>query len=181
VGTDTGVELNDADSDVTYCARHPQVETALRCGRCGTLICPRCLVQSPVGSRCPDCANVRKNPMVDVSPVYMARGIGAAVAAGAVTGGIWGFISSGGGAGFFGFFIIFLAMAIGWCVGEAVSAATNRKRARSLQYVAAAGVVLAYAVHSVIAYQAFLPQYDLWGMIATIAAAYFAAQRVAGN
>lgn len=41
---------------VTYCARHPQVETMLRCGRCDTPICPRCMVHSGVGIRCPDCA-----------------------------------------------------------------------------------------------------------------------------
>lgn len=41
---------------VTYCARHQQVETMLRCGRCETPICPRCMVHSGVGIRCPDCA-----------------------------------------------------------------------------------------------------------------------------
>ncbi|MBN9389452.1 MAG: hypothetical protein J0I20_15595 [Chloroflexi bacterium] len=41
---------------VTYCARHPNVETLLRCGRCNTPICPRCMVHSGVGIRCPDCA-----------------------------------------------------------------------------------------------------------------------------
>ena len=33
------------------CATHPEVETGLSCGRCETLICPRCLVQTPVGTR----------------------------------------------------------------------------------------------------------------------------------
>src|SRR5207248_9703096 len=40
----------------TSCARHPSVETFLRCGRCGTPICPKCLVHTPVGARCPTCA-----------------------------------------------------------------------------------------------------------------------------
>ena len=43
-----------------YCARHPRVETYLRCGRCETPICPKCQVMTPVGSRCPDCARVRR-------------------------------------------------------------------------------------------------------------------------
>src|SRR6478735_2584109 len=111
---------DSADSDVTYCARHPQVETALRCGRCGTLICPRCLVQSPVGSRCPDCANLRTLPMLEVTPVFLARGIAAAVAAGGVIGVIWGSL---GARGFVGFFLIFIAMGIGYAVAAAVSAA----------------------------------------------------------
>lgn len=44
------------ETPVIYCARHPKTETLLRCGRCGTPICPRCMVQSGVGIRCPDCA-----------------------------------------------------------------------------------------------------------------------------
>ena len=30
--------------DTNYCARHPDTETNLRCGRCDTLVCPQCLV-----------------------------------------------------------------------------------------------------------------------------------------
>jgi hypothetical protein len=43
---------------VRYCARSPDVETDLRCGRCDVPICPSCLIQTPVGIRCPDCAEV---------------------------------------------------------------------------------------------------------------------------
>jgi hypothetical protein len=43
-----------------HCARHPSVETYLRCGRCDTPICPKCQVMTPVGSRCPTCARVRR-------------------------------------------------------------------------------------------------------------------------
>ena len=39
-----------------YCARHPKVETLLRCGRCDTPICPKCMVHAGVGIRCPECA-----------------------------------------------------------------------------------------------------------------------------
>ncbi|MDA0256830.1 MAG: rhomboid family intramembrane serine protease, partial [Chloroflexi bacterium] len=38
----------------TVCERHPETETELRCQRCDTPICPRCMVQTPVGFRCPD-------------------------------------------------------------------------------------------------------------------------------
>ena len=44
------------------CAYHPDVETNLRCGKCGKAICPKCLVQTPVGARCPDCARLYKLP-----------------------------------------------------------------------------------------------------------------------
>ncbi len=45
-----------ATEKVVYCARHPQIETGLRCGRCDTPICPRCMIHGAVGIRCPDCA-----------------------------------------------------------------------------------------------------------------------------
>ena len=45
------------------CARHPSVETTLRCGRCETPICPRCLVHTPVGARCPDCGQSGPDPI----------------------------------------------------------------------------------------------------------------------
>lgn len=169
----------DPDTDTAvYCARHPQVETVLRCGRCGTPICPRCLVQTPVGARCPTCANVRRLPTIEVKPIFLVRGLAAAIAAGLAVGGFWGFATSGRGAGAVGFFIIFVAIAIGWAVGEAVSIATNRKRGPALQATAIFGVVLAYLVHNVVAGGAVLPAGDIWGYLATVLAAVFAAQRL---
>ena len=56
-----------AESLPIFCPRDPDTETNLRCGRCNELICPNCLVQSDVGSRCPDCARVRTPPMFHAS------------------------------------------------------------------------------------------------------------------
>jgi hypothetical protein len=39
-----------------YCKRHKLVETNLGCSKCGDLICPDCLVYTPVGARCSACA-----------------------------------------------------------------------------------------------------------------------------
>jgi hypothetical protein len=164
---------------VTYCARHPQVETALRCGRCDTLICPRCLVQTPVGARCPDCANVRRLPTVDIKPTFIARGAAAAVAAGIAVGGFWGYALEGGRGGFgLGFFLIFLALGIGWALSESVSAATNRKRGYVLQLTAVLGVILAYVVHNLVSGAGIFPTGDLRGYIATVIACVVAWQRL---
>jgi hypothetical protein len=164
--------------EVVYCAKHPTVETVLRCGRCETPICPRCLVQTPVGARCRDCANVRTLPTIDVSPTFFARGLGAGIVAGALVGAIWGYATQG--AGFAGFFLIFIAIGIGWAVGEAVSAATNRKRAAALQGCAVLGVVVAYLVHNLVGDGVLLPAGDLWGYLATGLAAIYASSRVRG-
>jgi hypothetical protein len=114
---------------------------------------------------------------VDVKPVFLARGLGAALGAGLVLGAAWGYMLPGRGGGLF--FIVIIGLAIGYAVGEAVSLATNRKRSSALQACAILGVVLAYLVHNVVAGGPVLPQNDLLGYMATGLAAVFAAQRVA--
>jgi membrane associated rhomboid family serine protease len=41
------------------CYRHPNRETAVSCSNCGRPICPDCMTPSPVGMRCPECAQQR--------------------------------------------------------------------------------------------------------------------------
>jgi len=69
------------------CLRHPDVASNLRCGRCGDLICPQCMVQSPVGARCPDCASIGQSAIFRSTPVEFATVI-ALSAGGAVLFGI---------------------------------------------------------------------------------------------
>jgi len=38
------------------CALHPRTETQLSCTRCGTPVCPRCLVHADVGLHCRKCS-----------------------------------------------------------------------------------------------------------------------------
>jgi hypothetical protein len=41
--------------EMTYCEVHPDRETALRCNKCGRLMCTQCAVLTPVGYRCREC------------------------------------------------------------------------------------------------------------------------------
>src|SRR5207302_6294054 len=72
-----------APDETLRCARHPNTETVLRCGRCETPICPRCQIQTPVGARCPTCARVKRFALL-VKPRELAQaiayGVGAAAA-----------------------------------------------------------------------------------------------------
>jgi len=144
------------------CARHPQTETGLSCGRCETPICPKCMVMTDVGARCPSCAPRRKLPQLEVNPVYLIRGAAAAAVAGAALGAFWGVALPGN----YGFFGIFLGIALGYGIGEPVSLATNRKFGPPLQVVAALGVALAYVVRNLVIGDGILPANDLGGYIA---------------
>src|SRR5436190_10938623 len=41
------------------CYRHPSRETGVACSSCGRPICPDCMTPTPVGMRCPECAQQR--------------------------------------------------------------------------------------------------------------------------
>lgn len=72
-----------ADQTATTCARHPDTETRLSCSQCGTPICPRCSVSTPVGQKCPDCARQKRSARRQGKPRQYAKGVGAGLAAAA--------------------------------------------------------------------------------------------------
>jgi len=41
--------------EVEHCYRHPQRETGVSCSNCGRPICHECMIEAPVGFRCPAC------------------------------------------------------------------------------------------------------------------------------
>ena len=125
------------------CATHPDVETNLRCGKCGKLICPKCQVQTPVGARCPDCAKLYKLPTFRVSAkhyfIAVGVGLGMAVACGVA----WRVIEWA--IPFFSLNLL-LAPAAGYAIGEVVSLSVNRKRGTWLAIVAGIAVVISYII-----------------------------------
>lgn len=125
------------------CAAHPDVETNLRCGKCGKPICPRCMVQTLVGARCPDCAKLYKLPTYRVSPRYYLRASGTALGMAVACGVVWMLV--GGLVPFF-YLNLLLAAGAGYAIGEVVSLSVNRKRGRGLATVAGIGVVISYLV-----------------------------------
>ena len=170
-------------SEVKYCAKHPRVETNLRCGKCGELICPDCMVHTPVGVRCADCAQVRRVPTYDVSGQFLARGVIAGVLLGVSFGVLFVaifrfllpalpiFVS-------FAFVrilsvVVFLGM--GYAIGAGISLAVNRKRGKSLKLIAAGSVLTAYLIMSFFGVAVALS--SLFGLLATAAGFYLAINR----
>jgi hypothetical protein len=119
---------------VSYCATHPKVETGLACSRCGKYICPRCMIQTPVGARCNDCARVRRAPVFDVKPQQLFLAIGASILMAVGLGVAWGilFIEIRK----IPFLPWLIALGAGYIIGEGISMASNRQRSTTLAWLA---------------------------------------------
>lgn len=119
----------------TTCARHRDTPTLLRCGRCGTPICPRCMISTEVGQRCPDCGRGRHLPTFQISPAILLRGLGAGLIAATILSYLWSLVPG---------FSFWMALLLGFGTGEAVAWATNRKRGRLLMVVGVVAVLAGF-------------------------------------
>lgn len=160
---------------VVACPRDPDQETALRCSRCETPICPKCLVQTPVGARCRDCARLAKSPIYTVQGQYLARAIAAGGIGGLAMGLIWGLASATVAGIAFGGPIVALLLGAGLGFGftRIMELAVNRKRGPVIVGCAAGGIVLATVIQS-----AVLGFISLWVIVAAAAGLYFAYQNL---
>ena len=162
-----------AEMNRSVCARHPDVETHLRCSKCDTNICPKCMVHTPVGARCPDCAQLRRLPIFDLDAKSYIRATATGVVLAGALGVVWGLI-----------FVELLpipllpwiaTIGIGFLIGEGVNVAVNRKRGRSLQYIAGGCMVLSYVVAGFISPLVFVFTFSNFLFIAVLVIAVFVA------
>ncbi len=134
------------------CARHPGVETALTCGRCDTPICPRCLVYTPGGTRCPTCAAIGRPKMYILAPLDYVRGVATALVVGSALGFVGALLFRPTAS--IGLFSLLFAMLGGYgagvAAGEALNLTMGRKRGRSVQFIAAGTIAVAAVVRIVL-------------------------------
>jgi len=127
-----------AEAHTPTCSNHPGVETRLQCSTCGTPICPRCMVSTPVGQKCPVCARqsgrARGRPQVSL----LGRSLGAAIATGAAGGLVLAVTGLRAG--------LLIAALLGLVVGSAARAAVGRRTGRVFGALAVAGLVVGIAV-----------------------------------
>jgi len=123
------------DDEVLYCANHPNIETMLRCNRCGKPICTRCAKLTPVGYRCRECLGQQQAVFYTGGALDYVLGGGIAL----VLGGIASALMSTIGAWFFA---LILGPTVGIGIAEAVRLAVRRRRSRYLATVVAASMVL---------------------------------------
>ena len=133
-------EASDSEGPL-YCARHPDVETYLRCGKCGKPICAKCRVSTPVGFRCFDCAKVQVLPTYAISTDYYLKAVAAGLAAAIGAGVLMGLLPA---------FEFWAALLMGIVVPEAVTGVANQKRGQGLQMIAMAAVAFGFVVSRVV-------------------------------
>ncbi|NLL89591.1 MAG: hypothetical protein GX226_00555 [Dehalococcoidales bacterium] len=121
------------------CGAHPDIETNLRCGKCDKPICPKCMLETPVGARCRECARINKLPTFQVSSKQwlVSSCVGFIIAVG--YGFLWGII------GLYTNFIILnllLGAGAGFLISEGMSRVINHKRGTRLAITASVMVVV---------------------------------------
>ncbi len=119
----------------TRCTYHPDVETLLRCSRCGTPICPRCAVRTPVGMRCPACSGVAVRGAIE--PATLARAVGVGLLVAIPVGLLWGIAPDWG---------FYLALILGFGSVEAMAKVVPGWRGPTLQAVAIGIVIVGLVV-----------------------------------
>ena len=120
-------------SEATFCARHPERETGLRCNRCDRYMCPACAVQTPVGYRCRECVREQEDRFFsgtsgDYVLVFATSAVGSGLAQ--LLAGLLPTI-----------FLILLAIPLGGGIATLALQLSGRRRGRWSGVVAATGVV----------------------------------------
>ena len=124
------------DSEIHYCAVHPQRDTELRCNRCDRYMCIDCAKRTPVGYTCRECVRGHENKfyqgtLIDYALVAAVSAIGGALTV--------FLISLMGGFLLLGFII---APAIGGATAQFALQITGRRRGRHSGFVSAGALVL---------------------------------------
>jgi len=132
--------MTTAEPPLLYCNTHRSVATLLRCNKCETPICPRCLVQTPTGARCRNCARLQRSPIYQLTWTHYLRAIGVGAALAVAGGLIWVLLPIRG------FFTLLLGWGFGLLLAEAMSRAVRYKRGLPLRIIGAASVLLAAAI-----------------------------------
>lgn len=130
------------------------------------------MVETPVGARCPDCAQLYRLPTFQVSTRYLLIATGAGLGMATICGLIWGVLST-----LLDFFFLnlLLAAGVGYAIGEVISLSVNRKRGPKLAIIAGFAVAISYLV------SIFLPRevgFQLFDLLAIAVGIFMAVNRL---
>lgn len=126
----------DSTEVLTYCEKHPDRETGLRCNKCDRLMCSTCAVRTPVGYRCRECVRGIEDQFFNATPSRQAAVAVVCALLGAVAGGIVSAI------GLPLLFTVFIGVAAGTAISQMGIRAAQRERGRYLAEIAAASTAM---------------------------------------
>lgn len=133
------------EPETLYCANHPDVETLLRCNRCGKPICLKCATLTDVGYRCNECIRGVQSAYFTAAPTDNLIALVVAIIVTAIAAPIAAAVLRF--TGFFGFIIAFMAGGgAGGLLAQIIRTAVGKRRGRHLRYFAIAGVVVGVLV-----------------------------------
>ena len=135
------------------CTFHKDSETLLRCSKCELPICDRCAVQTPVGARCPECANVQRIPTYNLSTRQLVQAIGVSMVVGLVLGLVLGLCENLIPFRMTWIYVPASFVSSGYVIGASISRVTNHKRAPVLQGLAIGGYAVAFMMYAMVAPQ----------------------------
>lgn len=129
------------------CSYHPDVETEMSCAECSKPICPKEMVLTPVGYKCPDCARPARSQYVLVKPKQLLFAVLAGIGAGVLGGIVLGAISWGG---------FFLGILWGSATSEAVRRASGGHRGGTVAIVASLSIGVGWLAGNAFGYVGFV-------------------------
>ncbi len=129
--------------EVMYCYRHPDVETRLRCNRCGKPICLKCAKLTDVGYRCPDCIRSVQDKYFNAKGSDNLIALGVATLITAIAAPIAGILFR-----LFPFFFINLIIAVlvggsaGGVLSQIIRRSVGKRRSRQMRFYALGGIII---------------------------------------
>ncbi len=129
------------DTSSTHCYAHPTRETSLRCKRCERPMCASCAVRTPTGYVCKDCVRAQQKTFDTAMWYDYLIGFGVTFVLSLIASSLAGVVAS-----FIGFYMIFVAAAVGGGAGAFIAdialRAVNKRRSKSLFISCSVGVVV---------------------------------------
>ncbi len=143
------------------CTYHPDVDTNLSCSNCSKPICPKEMVYTPAGIKCPDCARPLAGMRARGKPrdwlLAAGAGIGGAIGGGILLGVLQRLVP-------FGLFIVTLAY--GFLMGELISWAARRNRGLYYQIVAGLTTLAGLGISTLVSLRGLSPFFLLAAVFA---------------
>lgn len=116
-------------------AQHSCGDSRLSCSECQSSICPKCMVECPVGNRCKKCAAKTESHVLKVTPIVAAKTLAVSGLAGCA----FTFISPYTGSWFYSWIIVYF---VGTLIGNVIHRISGYKLGPAIVSVVISGIAI---------------------------------------